>query len=55
MSKKELDDILLANWYYVKCEFEKPECQKTKLARKFLACVIKKVLTRKDKTFKNKK
>ena len=50
MSKKELDDKLLANWYFIKCKFEKPICQKTILARKFLSCVIKKVLTKKVKT-----
>lgn len=50
MSKQELDDILFANWYFVKCKFETPACQKTVLAGKFLTCIIKKVLTKKVKT-----
>ena len=54
MSKDELDDILLANWYFIKCKIERPCCKKTDLARKFLDCIIKKVLTRKVRTDKNK-
>ena len=50
MSKNELDDILLANWYFIKCKIEKPTCQKTFIAGKFLDCIIKKVLTKKVKT-----
>lgn len=50
MSKDELDDILLANWYFIKCKMEKPRCKKTFIAGKFLDCIIKKVLTKKVKT-----
>lgn len=53
MSKDELDDILLANWYFIKCKMEKPRCKKTFLAGKFLDCIIKKVLTKKVKTLKD--
>jgi hypothetical protein len=50
MSKQELDDILLVNWYFIKCKMERPCCKKTILAGKFLDFIIKKVLTKKVKT-----
>ena len=53
MSKKELDDILFVNWYFIKCKMERPSSEKTFLAGKFLDFIIKKVLTKKVKTFEN--
>jgi len=44
MSKQEIDSVLLANWYFVRCKFEKPMCPKTELAKKFLTSIIKKIL-----------
>lgn len=45
MSKPEVDSILLANWYYTKCSLDKPTCEKTKLAKKYLVNKINKALT----------
>lgn len=45
MSKPEVDSILLANWYYTKCRLDKPTCEKTQLARKYLLKEINKALT----------
>jgi hypothetical protein len=42
--KQDVDSILLANWYLVKCKMEKPSCPKTELARKYLVAKIKKAL-----------
>lgn len=49
MSKPEVDSILLANWYYTKCRLDKPTCEKTQLARKYLLTEINKALT--ERTF----
>ena len=45
MSKPEVDSILLANWYYTKCRLDKPTCEKTQLAKKYLVNKIDKALT----------
>lgn len=45
MSKPEVDSILLANWYYTKCSLDKPTCEKTELAKKYLVNKINKALT----------
>ena len=45
MSKPEVDSILLANWYYTKCSLDKPTCEKTQLAKKYLVNKINKALT----------
>ena len=44
MSKPEVDSILLANWYYTKCRLDKPTCEKTQLAKKYLVNKILKKL-----------
>lgn len=59
MSKPEVDSILLANWYYTKCRLDKPTCEKTQLARKYLLKEINKALTermfKKNRTFNSVK
>jgi len=47
MEKQEIDSILLANCYFIKCKFENPLCYKTDLARRFLIGKIRKALKRK--------
>jgi hypothetical protein len=44
MDKQDIESILLANWYFIKCKFDSPKCDKTEFARKFLVEKIKKVL-----------
>ena len=59
MSKPEVDSILLANWYYTKCSLDKPTCEKTQLAKKYLVNKINKALTErmfnKNRTFNSVK
>ena len=47
MEKQDIDSILLANCYFIKCRFDNPLCAKTDLARRFLLRKIRKALTRK--------
>ena len=47
IEKQEVNSILLANFYFLKCRFENPSCTKTDLARRFLIRKIKKALSRK--------
>jgi hypothetical protein len=42
--KQDIESILLANWYLIKCKMEKPSCPKTEIARKYLAIKINKAL-----------
>jgi hypothetical protein len=41
--KPEVDTILAANCYFIKCKFEK-NCEKTDLARKYLTSLVNKAL-----------
>jgi hypothetical protein len=41
--KPEVDTILTANFYFLKCKLEK-NCEKTELARKYLTSLINKAL-----------
>lgn len=50
MTKKDIDSILLANWYFTKCKMEDPNCHKTELARKYLIDKIGRVLSDRIKT-----
>ena len=43
--KQDVDSILLANYYFIKCKVEKPYCHKTELARKYLVAKIKGALS----------
>jgi hypothetical protein len=43
--KQDLDSILLANYYFIKCKVENPLCHKTELARKYLSAKIKLALS----------
>lgn len=47
MEKQDIDSILLANRYFLKCRFDNPLCPKTDLARRFLLRKIRKALTKK--------
>jgi hypothetical protein len=47
--KQDIDSILLANWYLVKCKMERPSCNKTELARKYLVAKINKALFERTK------
>ncbi len=51
--KQDVDSILLANWYFIKCKFDNPSCNKTELARQYLVAKIGKALC--DRTSKNVK
>ena len=48
MNKADIDSILLANWYFTKCKIERPHCNKTELARKYLVNKINSVLNEKS-------
>jgi hypothetical protein len=43
--KPEVDTILAANCYFLKCKLEN-NCEKSELARKYLTLLIKKTLTK---------
>jgi hypothetical protein len=43
--KQDVDSILLANYYFIKCKLENPLCNKTELARKYLSSKIKLALS----------
>ena len=53
MEKQDIDSILLANCYFLKCKFDNPLCQKTDLARRFLLRKIRKALTKKGDKSQN--
>lgn len=42
--KQDIDSILIANYYLIKCKLENPSCQKTSVARQYLTAIIKKAL-----------
>lgn len=42
--KKDIDSILLANYYFTKCKIENPISDKTELARKYLVQKLNKAL-----------
>jgi hypothetical protein len=46
MTKPEVDSILIANSYLVRCKFEDSDRNRTELARKFLTQKIKKTLNK---------
>ena len=48
MEKQDIDSILLANFYFIKCKFENPVCSKTEIARKFLSDKIRNILFKKN-------
>jgi hypothetical protein len=45
MDKKEIESILIANWYLTKCKIENPLSLKTELAKKYLNEKIKNLLS----------
>ena len=53
MEKQDIDSILLANCYFLKCRFDNPLCHKTDLARRFLLRKIRKALTKKKEISKS--
>lgn len=44
-NEKEINSILLVNWYLIKLQLEESCHKKTKLTRKFLSCKIKKIIS----------
>jgi hypothetical protein len=42
--KPEVDTILSANCYFLKCKFLEKNCSKSELARKYMTSLIKKAL-----------
>jgi hypothetical protein len=44
-NKKEIDSIIIANWYLTKCKIENPLSLKTELAKKYLNEKIKNLLS----------
>lgn len=48
MEKQEIDSILLANFYFIKCKFENPVCSKTEMARRFFLDKISKILSKRN-------
>ncbi len=51
MDKTEIESILVANWYFTSCKLsisDYQNCEKTKLAKKYLINKIKKALTEKS-------
>lgn len=51
--KQDVDSILLANYYFIKCKVENPLCHKTELARKYLVAKIKGVLSDRKSKLEN--
>lgn len=51
--KQDVDSILLANYYFIKCKVENPLCHKTELARKYLVSKIKLVLSDRQSKLEN--
>jgi hypothetical protein len=51
MEQEQIESILLANWYLIKCKMESKshKCDKTELARKYLVSKIRKALS--ERTF----
>lgn len=48
MKKQEIDSILLANTYLVKCKLQSSPCDRQELARKYLTSQIKKTLEKRQ-------
>lgn len=47
--KHDIDSILLANWYFIKCKVESPSGSKTELARKYLISKVGNALSRRKR------
>lgn len=50
MEKQDIDSILLANLYFIKCKFDKNISSDAELAKNFLSTKIKKALFKKIKS-----
>ena len=50
--KQDVDSILLANWYFIRCKIESPLGDKTELARKYLVSKVGNALTKRRKLVK---
>lgn len=46
MSKSDIEEILLINWYLVRTEMETPRCESIKKTRKYLDQKIKDMMER---------
>jgi hypothetical protein len=49
MKKQDVESILLANWYFIKCKMESSSKDKTELARLYLVSKIDKALIERSK------
>lgn len=54
MVKNDVESILIANWYFIRCKTcqKAKKCEKTELARKYLTSKINKALS--EKKYSNK-
>jgi len=46
LTKDEIDNIILANTYFIKCQLDNRQCEKTQTAKKYLLQKIKKILAK---------
>ena len=53
MNKADIDSILLANWYFTQLKIEKPNCNNTELARKYLVNKVNLVLNQRTELSKS--
>jgi hypothetical protein len=49
MSKEQMDSIIKANLYFVRCKFDINCSKRTECARKYLNLKISKILSKKEK------
>lgn len=47
--KQDVNSILLANYYFMMCKIDNPDCKETELARKYLTSKIEKALSDRSK------
>lgn len=52
--KQDVNSILIANYYLVKCKLDNNCCDKVEIARKYLTSIIKKALIDRTKTLSTK-
>jgi hypothetical protein len=50
--KQDIDSILLANWYFIKCKLESPKGNKTELARRYLVSAVGNALLKRKRIIK---
>lgn len=55
MSPNEIDNILMINWYLMKCQFKEEYKGRSSLVRKYMTLKIEEKLFSKKQWFKNQK